>query len=72
MQRKLRIILLAKYMRFSVGYCCKIGIGFADYYKAVEQDDKDRYYMVIVTHMIFATILHAATSGSAILMMMFM
>ena len=49
-------------------------MGFADYYKAVQQhkDDKDRYYIVIVTHMIFATILHAATSGSAILMMIFM
>ncbi|XP_065903693.1 beta-1,3-N-acetylglucosaminyltransferase radical fringe-like, partial [Dysidea avara] len=31
--------------RATLGYCCKIGMGFADYYKAVQQhkDDKDSY-----------------------------
>jgi len=39
-------------INFSVGYCCKVGIGFAGYYKAVEEckDDKDRYKMVVITH----------------------
>ena len=57
----------------SDGLCCKLGAEFAGFYEAVEQhkDDKDRcvlYYNNIWSVIVF----HAATSGSVILMMMFM